>query len=101
MQVVLALVRPDAEERSYSIVKSTTVLGRSRECDMRIRHTKVSRKHCRLQREESGLFIEDLGSSNGTFVNGEPVERTRLASGDKIGVGPVEFVVTITEPPAL
>ena len=88
-----------SKDRAYLIViagtqvgemialKSTTVLGRGVEADVRLVEDKMSRKHCRLFIEAGEAFIEDLASSNGTYVNGHRVLRQKLADGDKIQVG--------------
>ncbi|MDB4958352.1 MAG: hypothetical protein JWO36_5921 [Myxococcales bacterium] len=68
-------------------LKSTTVIGRGVEADVRLIEDKMSRKHCRLVVDEGVTFIEDLGSSNGTYVNGVRVERQQLSDGDKIQIG--------------
>ncbi len=63
-------------------------LGRSPDCDVVLEANGVSRNHARLAVSGSRVTIEDLGSSNGTFVNGERVERRALRDGDTIGLGP-------------
>jgi pSer/pThr/pTyr-binding forkhead associated (FHA) protein len=95
MQVVLVMFRNDGERRSFSVVRNMTVIGRREDCDLRIPVGDVSRKHCRLLSSEDGVSIEDLGSSNGTFVNHERIQHRDLNAGDTIGVGPVQFVVQI------
>lgn len=59
---------PDLKKRE------SIVIGRGVECDVVIKDVKASRKHCRLTRTEGGFVLEDLGSRNGTFVNGERIE---------------------------
>ncbi len=54
----------------------------------------VSRVHCRLTAGAADLEVVDLDSTNGTFVNGARVDRALLKSGDRLGVGKVEFVVS-------
>jgi pSer/pThr/pTyr-binding forkhead associated (FHA) protein len=95
MQVVLAMFRPDGERRSFSIVRDLTIVGRREDCDLRIPLGDVSRKHCRLIKDDDSLRVEDLGSSNGTYRNGERVQESVLAAGDRVKVGPVTFVVQI------
>jgi pSer/pThr/pTyr-binding forkhead associated (FHA) protein len=100
MQVVLAMFRPDGERRSFSIVRDLTVVGRREDCDLRIPLGDVSRKHCRLIKDDDSLRVEDLGSSNGTYRNGQRVQEAVLAAGDRVKVGPVTFVVQIDGVPA-
>lgn len=63
------------------------VVGRSSECTLSMPHPSVSRQHCRIWREGAGFMIEDLGSTNRTYLNGKPVQRARLHDGDQISVG--------------
>jgi len=64
-----------------------TVIGRGVEADVRLIEDKMSRRHCRIRVHDDGTYIEDLGSTNGTFVNGTRVARQKLIDGDKIQVG--------------
>ncbi len=102
MQVVLVMFRPDGQHRSFSIIRDVTVFGRREDSDFRIPLSDISRKHCRLVRdtENDSLRIEDLGSSNGTFVNGNRVSDAEVHAGDTIGVGPVTFVLQVNGLPA-
>jgi diguanylate cyclase (GGDEF)-like protein len=73
----------------FTVEGSEVVLGRGRDADVRIDDVGISRRHARIVRtEEQRHFIEDLGSTNGTFVNGHAVERAELAGGDRVQVGP-------------
>lgn len=100
MQAVLVMFRSDGERRSFSIARDMTVVGRREDCDLRIPLGEVSRKHCRLVRDGESLRLEDLGSSNGTFLNGQRVQEYVLQPGDSIQVGPVVFVLQIDGYPA-
>jgi pSer/pThr/pTyr-binding forkhead associated (FHA) protein len=102
MQVVLVMFRSDGERRSFSITRDVTVIGRREDCDFRIPLSDVSRKHCRLIKNsaEGALKVEDLGSSNGTYHNGQRVQEAELAAGDTLQVGPVIFVVQVDGVPA-
>ncbi len=95
MQVVLVMFRSDGERRSFSVTRDITVIGRREDCDLRIPLGDVSRKHARLVRDGDTIKLEDLGSSNGTFLNGQRVQESLLAAGDTIQVGPVIFVIQI------
>src|SRR5688500_11279821 len=73
-------------------------IGRATRADFIVEATLVSRLHCQLTAGASEVEVVDLDSTNGTFVNGERIEkRARLKSGDRLGVGRVEFEVTLTE----
>src|SRR5688572_26381792 len=100
MQAVLVMFRSDGERRSFSIARDMTVIGRREDCDLRIPLGEVSRKHCRLIRDGDVMKIEDLGSSNGTFLNAHRVQEALLSPGDSIQVGPVVFVLQVDGTPA-
>lgn len=99
MQVVLVMFRGEAERRSFSITRDVTVIGRREDCDFRIPLGEISRKHCRLIKDGKALKVEDLGSSNGTFHNGERVQTAELSPGDTLQVGSTVFVVQIDGAP--
>ena len=63
------------------------IIGRSSDLDMVLVEDMVSRQHSRISATDGELYIEDLGSTNGTFVNGEKVSKKRLKEGDRILVG--------------
>jgi pSer/pThr/pTyr-binding forkhead associated (FHA) protein len=74
------------------------VIGRSKECQLRPGCNLVSRRHCVISLEDGRLLVEDLRSTNGTFVNGEKVDSTReLMHGDHLNVGTMEFEVRLFE----
>ena len=80
-----------ASSRSRPIASS---IGRSRECDVRVEDGNVSRRHAELSRDgDSDWTVVDLGSTNGTEVNGRRItKRTSLDDGDRIGIGGTELV---------
>ncbi len=63
------------------------VIGRSSELDMVLVEDMVSRRHAKISVEGGNIFLEDLGSTNGSFVNGEKISRTKLGEGDRILIG--------------
>src|SRR5262249_52310627 len=63
------------------------VVGRSSALDMVLVEDMVSRKHARIAMQQDQIWIEDLGSTNGTFVNGEKIKRARLKEGDRVLIG--------------
>ncbi|GHD12265.1 hypothetical protein GCM10007052_12920 [Halioglobus japonicus] len=78
-------------------VHGELVLGRSLDCDLAIVTPHVSRQHARLDEAEDGLYIEDLGSSNGTVVNGKRASgRVRLRHDDELRFHDIIFRVTET-----
>jgi predicted component of type VI protein secretion system len=100
MQAVLVMFRPDGERRSFSVVRDITVVGRGESCDLRIPLSEVSRKHCRIVRDGDTLRLEDLGSSNGTYLNAQRIQEALLQPGDSLQVGPVVFVLQVDGGPA-
>jgi transcriptional regulator with GAF, ATPase, and Fis domain len=90
--VLLALFGPKRGVR-LEIEKQAT-LGRSSDADLQLVDGKVSRQHCRFTIGSGGLEVEDLGSHNGTYVNGERLTAARvLAAGDEVAVGDSLFLV--------
>jgi diguanylate cyclase (GGDEF)-like protein len=68
-------------------VSGASVVGRGVEADIRLLEAKMSRRHCRVVVDATETYIEDLGSANGTYVNGLRIDRQKLNDGDKIQVG--------------
>ena len=81
-------------EQTFRILPGVArTIGRATGADFILDAALVSRVHCQLLALRDGeLEVRDLESTNGTFVNGERVERARLASGDRLQVGRVELV---------
>lgn len=94
------MFRPDGERRSFSLPRTITVIGRREDCDLRIPLGEVSRKHCRFIIDNDVLRLEDLGSSNGTYHNGERIQQATISPGDTVQIGPVIFTVQIDGVPA-
>jgi len=71
------------------IGEGALILGRSSSCDLRLPHASISRRHARLTRRGERLFVEDLGSQNGTFLDDERLAGPReLQVGQRIHIGP-------------
>lgn len=75
------------------------VIGRSSELDMVLVEDMVSRRHAKITVTNGQIFIQDLGSTNGSFVNGEKIKRARLTEGDRILIGTSIIKVVATEGP--
>lgn len=76
---------------------SIKTIGRTARADFIVDAALVSRLHCRLTADRSDqLIVEDLGSTNGTIVNGKRVDRVILRAGDRLTIGRVEFEVQET-----
>jgi serine/threonine-protein kinase len=80
------------------LVKETTLFGRATECDVVLSAADVSRRHCRIVRTPQGVIVEDLGSSQGTRVNGSPVARAQLRDGDRLEIAGQVFQVCLRQP---
>jgi diguanylate cyclase (GGDEF)-like protein len=72
----------------FTVDRDASSVGRSKEADMCIDGVGVSRKHARILRANGGYVIENVGASQGVFVNGERVDKAALESGDRIQLGP-------------
>ena len=75
------------------LTKISTVMGRDKTSDLVIDNSDVSWRHCLLDIQARGVFILDLDSTNGTFVNGSLVRDSYLNPGDRIELGPCIFVI--------
>jgi hypothetical protein len=75
----------------HEIENRVTVIGRSSECDITLADSNVSRRHAEIRRIGDGYSLVDLGSTNGTEVNGQRIQETALMSGDVISVGTTEI----------
>jgi hypothetical protein len=85
---VLRLVCSGDVRGTYPLVAPVVVIGRGSACDIRLPGPAVSRTHCRLVRKGDDYLVEDLESSNGTYVNGIAVKERLLRDGDKLFVFP-------------
>ena len=85
----VVLVRMEGAEagRAYEITGASATIGRSLDNDIIIEDSSVSRAHARIVIEASSVLLEDLGSQNSTFVQGEPIARVELQTGDTIQLG--------------
>lgn len=84
------LTGPSGER--ISLDSEIAVIGRVPDCDVVASDPNVSRRHAEIRRDDTGFTVTDLGSTNGTTVNGRPVATSRLEDGDRVGVGSTIFV---------
>jgi hypothetical protein len=80
------------EGRAHPITSSSVVIGRSRECDLRVADGNASRRHAEVVQEGTSYLVVDLGSTNGTELNGRRITREELADGDRITIGATDLV---------
>jgi hypothetical protein len=86
------IVTLDANGKKHRVDKGSVVIGRSKDCDIRIADPNVSRRHAELRQEGAAYWILDLGSTNGLTVNGRRQQRAQLQNEDRITVGSTELV---------
>ncbi|PHR99917.1 MAG: hypothetical protein COA78_24560 [Blastopirellula sp.] len=96
MQVILRVARGPSAGKEFKIPVDYFLIGRGDDCHLKPKSDMISRRHCALKVEDSVLKLEEFGSKNGTFVNGERVDGSvDLKMGDEIKIGPLEFLVLI------
>jgi len=101
MEVKLLVVHGRPQRKSLVFPRGSYVFGRGAECHIRPNSEWVSRQHCQLLVTSEAASIRDLGSRNGTLINGERVMGERgLADGDQIQIGPLVFEVKLEHQPS-
>ncbi|MEI8347604.1 MAG: FHA domain-containing protein [Pseudomonadota bacterium] len=86
MGIMLKIKTPSVHH-TISLTETPTMLGRSRSCDLKIEDEKLSSRHCLVYLQNGLATIRDLGSSNGTMINGSRVSESHLYIEDEIQVG--------------
>ena len=87
------------QRREIAITKEEFVIGHGADCDLRLRVSAISRHHCLLRIRGGEATLTDLGSANGTFVNGQRVRsQVALRHGDAIGLGAFHFELELSGP---
>jgi hypothetical protein len=86
-QLAASLQLDDGSNRSYQLVHGSNVVGRGQDAQFRLPDTGVSRRHLEISWDGHSAMLSDLGSTNGTTVNGQPVSNWQLGDGDVIRVG--------------
>jgi len=85
--------------RTIAIKRNKLLIGRAEQCDVRPLSEEVSRRHCAITVGPAEVWVEDLGSRNGTLVNGVKItERTKVVDGDIVTVGSLELRVSCAAP---
>jgi pSer/pThr/pTyr-binding forkhead associated (FHA) protein len=84
------------------IAKDLTLVGRKEDCDVRLDHKSVSKMHCVIVKTDGLLLLRDLGSTNGTRVNGQRVRRAALLPNDQLTIANFKFRIFLgpDNPPA-
>lgn len=97
---VLIVLTGKHKGKRVRLTDAETVIGRDESAKIRVATHEVSRQHCLLIITEAGVLVRDLGSRNGTFINGIPIaEETILKPGDSITTGPMTFELEKGEAP--
>ncbi|MBB5958734.1 hypothetical protein FHS29_005343 [Saccharothrix tamanrassetensis] len=86
-QLTATLHLDDGSNRTYNLKQGGNVVGRGQEADFRLPDTGVSRRHLEITWDGHSAMLADLGSTNGTTVNGTPVQTWQLAEGDVVRIG--------------
>ena len=99
--MIAKLIEPGVKggrAREILISREEFLLGRGTDCDLRLSDINISRHHCLIRTRPEEITLADLGSSNGTYVNGHRVvSQVALKPGDEIRVGEFRFVFELGE----
>lgn len=94
MGTKLVIASGKSAGKAIAVKREKLLIGRAEECDIRPLSDEVSRRHCAVRIEPGVVWVEDLGSRNGTFVNGHRIaEKTKVYDDDLIKVGALELRV--------
>jgi pSer/pThr/pTyr-binding forkhead associated (FHA) protein len=96
MKTKLKVMTGKSAGKELPITVDQFLIGRDADCQLRPGSDAIAGKHCRLARREGAFWVADLGSPNGTLVNGKRIAgEVKLNSGDRLQVGPLEFEVFV------
>ena len=98
MKVKLKVLQGKRAGKEVAIPLGKFLVGRSEQCNLRPNSDSISRQHCQISVKEDVVKVKDLGSRNGTFVNGEQIKSCILSDGDELRIGKMEFQVIIQAP---
>ena len=98
MDVRLKILNGAKTGQALAIRASKFFIGRAEDCHLRPKSDLISRHHCVVVIDDPAIVVRDLGSRNGTFVNGEAVTgESELRDGDQLKIGPLEFQVELKQ----
>jgi pSer/pThr/pTyr-binding forkhead associated (FHA) protein len=101
MNANLVRVKKNGDQKVFPLTTGSITIGRKHDCDLQIPLDSVSKKHCQLSCEKGVWKIRDLGSHNGTFLNGKKIEEAEIQPGSSLTIGPVTFVLQVDGKPDL
>jgi len=99
MEVKLVVFKKSEAGKTFALPSRVTVVGRRSSCDLQVPLPAVSRKHCQISHVDGQLKIRDLGSRNGTYLNGERISEAVIKAGDSVRIGPLTFVFQVDGKP--
>ena len=95
------LILSTGSPNEFQLTRSETIIGRDPSVDLTISSPAVSRRHAKLTREDDGFVLEDLGSSNGSWLNSnrlQPYVPVPLKSGDRLRLSQIDIEVYFGKP---
>ncbi len=97
MKFALVVASGVHQGKEIAVPGASLVIGRAEGCHLRPASPAISNRHCEVFARDGGMFVRDLGSTNGTLVNDAPVTGEReVKSGDRLKVGPLDFTIKVT-----
>jgi pSer/pThr/pTyr-binding forkhead associated (FHA) protein len=100
MDINLILFKKNGSQKVFPLPNNATVIGRRHDCDLCIPLMSVSRRHCQIICNDDALKVRDLGSHNGTYLNGKRINaETTGKAGDYLKIGPLTFLLQIDDQP--
>ena len=88
-----SFVALDNPRQRITLTKESTLVGRNPACDITLDHGSISRQHCLMQVTDRGLHVKDLGTTNGTKINGSTITEGYVNPGDQLTMGHLVFVL--------
>jgi hypothetical protein len=88
-----SFVALDNPRQRIHLTKESTLVGRNPACDVALDHGSISRQHCLMQISDRGLHIKDLGTTNGTKINGVNITESYINPGDQLTMGHLVFLL--------
>ncbi len=96
MKLKLKVLKGSSAGKEIKIPTPKCVVGRGDDCHLRPKSDAISRRHCEISVKDGQVIVRDLGSKNGTFVNGDRIQEERVVkSGETVQFGPLSFEVMI------